>query len=73
VYFQQSSVTALVDECHNPIEPPGCVIITKEFSRKPTDMNVEDQLDLYLRARFTLLVFVTPEEERLLTTIQRVC
>ncbi len=36
-------------------------------------MNVEDQLDLYLRARFTLLVFVTPEEERLLATIQRVC
>ncbi|GIV66616.1 MAG: hypothetical protein KatS3mg047_1009 [Bellilinea sp.] len=36
-------------------------------------MNVEDQLDLYLRARFTLLVYVTPEEERLLTTIQRVC
>lgn len=36
-------------------------------------MNVEDQLDLYLRARFTLLVFVTAEEERLLTTIQRVC
>ncbi|MEN4012830.1 MAG: AAA family ATPase [Bellilinea sp.] len=36
-------------------------------------MAIEEQLDLYLRARFTLLVFVTPEEERLLTTIQRVC
>ncbi len=36
-------------------------------------MTIEEQLDLYLRARFTLLVFVTPEEERLLATIQRVC
>ncbi len=36
-------------------------------------MSIEEQLDLYLRARFTLLVFVTPEEERLLANIQRVC
>ncbi len=36
-------------------------------------MNFEEQLDIYLRARFTLLVLVTPEEERALETIKTVC
>ena len=34
-------------------------------------MNFAEMLDIYLRARFTLLVVVTPEEERLLQTIKR--
>src|SRR5437588_9716884 len=36
-------------------------------------MNFEQQLDIYLRARFTLIVMVTPEEERALHTIKAVC
>ncbi|HET92346.1 MAG TPA: AAA family ATPase [Chloroflexi bacterium] len=36
-------------------------------------MSFEKQLDIYLRARFTLIVLVTPEEERALETIQAVC
>jgi hypothetical protein len=36
-------------------------------------MTFEEQLNTYLRARCTLLVVVTPEEERLLQTIKRVC
>ncbi len=36
-------------------------------------MGFEEQLDLYLRARFTLIVLVTPEEERALETIRAVC
>jgi SpoVK/Ycf46/Vps4 family AAA+-type ATPase len=36
-------------------------------------MNFEERLDIYLRARFTLIVLVTPEEERALETIQMVC
>src|SRR5262249_52337989 len=33
-------------------------------------MTFDQQLDVYLRARCTLLVVVTPEEERLLQTIK---
>ncbi len=36
-------------------------------------MNFEEKLDIYLRARFTLIVLVTPEEERALETIKEVC
>ncbi len=36
-------------------------------------MTFEDQLDIYLRARFTLLVLITSEEERALGTIKSVC
>jgi AAA+ superfamily predicted ATPase len=36
-------------------------------------MNFEQQLDIYLRARFTLIVLVTPEEERALLSIKAVC
>jgi AAA+ superfamily predicted ATPase len=36
-------------------------------------MNFEERLDIYLRARFTLIVLVTPEEERALETIKTVC
>lgn len=36
-------------------------------------MKFEEQLDTYLRARFTLIVLVTPEEERALQTIETVC
>lgn len=36
-------------------------------------MDFEQQLDTYLRARFTLIVLVTPEEERALKTIRMVC
>ncbi len=36
-------------------------------------MNLEDQLDIYLRARFTLIVLITPEEDRALQTIKSVC
>lgn len=36
-------------------------------------MTFEHQLDLYLRARFTLIVLVTPEEERALQLIRTVC
>ena len=33
----------------------------------------EQELDVYLRARFTLLVLVTPEEERALQAVKAVC
>jgi AAA+ superfamily predicted ATPase len=33
-------------------------------------MKFEEQLDIYLRARFTLIILVTPEEERALFTIK---
>ena len=36
-------------------------------------MNFEEQLDIYLRARFTLMVLVTTEEERALDTVKTVC
>jgi AAA+ superfamily predicted ATPase len=36
-------------------------------------MSFDEQLDVYLRARFTLIVVVTPEEERALQTIKAVC
>jgi SpoVK/Ycf46/Vps4 family AAA+-type ATPase len=36
-------------------------------------MDLEKELDLYLRARFTLVVLVTPEEERALNVIKTVC
>ncbi len=36
-------------------------------------MSFEQQLDVYLRARFTLIAVVTPEEERVLHTIKTVC
>jgi hypothetical protein len=36
-------------------------------------MTFEQELDVYLRARFTLLVLVTSEEERALQMIKRVC
>lgn len=36
-------------------------------------MNFEEQLDIYLRARFTLIILVSPEEERALQTIKNVC
>ncbi len=36
-------------------------------------MNLEQELDLYLRARFTLIVVVTPEEERVLQIIKALC
>jgi AAA+ superfamily predicted ATPase len=36
-------------------------------------MDFERQLDTYLRARFTLIVLVTPEEERALQSIKAVC
>src|SRR5437773_4557295 len=36
-------------------------------------MSFEQQLDVYLRARFTMIVLVTPEEERALQTVKEVC
>jgi AAA+ superfamily predicted ATPase len=36
-------------------------------------MNFEQQLDLYLRARFTLMIIATSEEERVLETVETVC
>ncbi len=36
-------------------------------------MNFEKQIDIYLRARFTLIVLETPEEERILQSVKRVC
>ncbi len=36
-------------------------------------MKFEDELDVYLRARFTLILLVTAEEERALQTIKSVC
>ena len=36
-------------------------------------MEFEDELDVVLRARFTLLVLVTSEEERALETVKAVC
>jgi len=36
-------------------------------------MKFEEQLDIYLRARFTLLVLVTLEEERAIQTIKTIC
>ena len=36
-------------------------------------MNFEAQLNLYLRARFTLMIVATPEEERVLEMVKTVC
>ena len=36
-------------------------------------MDFEKQLGIYLRARFTLIVLVTPEEERAVQAIQATC
>ena len=36
-------------------------------------MSLEQQLDVYLRARFTLIVLVTAEEERALAAVRSVC
>ncbi|HXG10501.1 MAG TPA: AAA family ATPase [Gemmataceae bacterium] len=36
-------------------------------------MSFEEELDIYLRARFTLVVLVTVEEERALQTVKAVC
>jgi len=36
-------------------------------------MSFESELDVYLRARFTLMLLVTPEEERALHTVKAVC
>ena len=36
-------------------------------------MSFERELDIYLRARITLIVLVTPEEERALQTVKAVC
>jgi AAA+ superfamily predicted ATPase len=36
-------------------------------------MNFEEQLNLYLRARFTLMIVATPEEERVLEMVKTVC
>ncbi|MFQ5931371.1 MAG: AAA family ATPase [Nitrospiraceae bacterium] len=36
-------------------------------------MNFEHELNVYLRARFTLIVLVTPEEERALQIVKTVC
>jgi AAA+ superfamily predicted ATPase len=36
-------------------------------------MTIDIELDVYLRARFTLMVLVTPEEERAIQTIKAVC
>ena len=36
-------------------------------------MKFEESLDIYLRARFTLIVVVTPEEERVLELVWNVC
>ena len=36
-------------------------------------MTFEETLDLYLRARFTLIIVVTPEEERVLDTVKTLC
>ena len=35
-------------------------------------MAFEQELDIYLRSRFTLMVLVTPEEERALESVKRV-
>lgn len=36
-------------------------------------MAFEQELDIYLRSRFTLMVLVTPEEERALQSVKQVC
>jgi len=36
-------------------------------------MPFEQELDIYLRSRFTLIILVTPEEERALSTVKVVC
>ncbi|MBI3947100.1 MAG: AAA family ATPase [Armatimonadetes bacterium] len=36
-------------------------------------MTLDQELDIYLRARFTLMILATPEEERALQTIKAVC
>lgn len=36
-------------------------------------MPFEQELDIYLRSRFTLIVLVTPEEERVLAAVKIVC
>ena len=36
-------------------------------------MTFDQDLDIYMRARFTLIVLVTPEEQRALQTIKEVC
>ncbi|BAU65781.1 hypothetical protein YCF46 [Stanieria sp. NIES-3757] len=36
-------------------------------------MAFEQELDIYLRSRFTLMILVTPEEERALQSVKQVC
>ena len=36
-------------------------------------MMFEQELEIYLRSRFTLIVLVTPEEERALAVVNLVC
>lgn len=36
-------------------------------------MSFEDQLDMYLRSKFTLIVLVSPEEERMVASIKTLC
>lgn len=36
-------------------------------------MPFEQELDIYLRSRFTLIILVTPEEERALAVVKAVC
>jgi hypothetical protein len=36
-------------------------------------MAFQQELDLYLRARFTLIVLVTPEEERAVAEVRQAC
>ena len=36
-------------------------------------MKFDEQLDIYLRARFTLLVLITAEEERAIQSIKTLC
>ena len=36
-------------------------------------MSFEQELDIYLRSRFTLIILVTPEEERALQAVKAVC
>ncbi len=36
-------------------------------------MNFEEQLDMYLRSKFTLIILVSPEEERMVAAIKNLC
>ena len=48
-------------------------MIIKHEASGGLQMNFAEQLDIYLRARFTLIALATSEEERAIEAVRKVC